>query len=437
MDFTAASPKAARTWQAGRPIVMRPHGPRLVHNAAATRTRSYGAGEQRILSRAAFELAQAEISSWPGFEPTPLTELRALAAELKLRALHYKDESTRFGLGSFKALGGAYAVLEVLRGRLRETHEIKAATSLEFLAGRYRERLAGTTVAAATDGNHGRSVAWGARMFGCDCVIYLHEHVSLERERAIAAFGARIVRVPGHYDESVRVCAKDADELGWLLVADTADEKDARIPALVMQGYTLIAEEIIANLRGRPQPTHLFVQAGVGGLAAALGAHFWETLADDRPRLVVVEPSSADCVFRTVAAGRPERVPGDADTFMACLASAAISAPAWAILQHAADDVLAIEDEAAPEAMRLLARGVGGDPPLVAGESGCAATAGLLTVARDREMRRALGLDETSVVVVIGSEGATDPDTYEKVVGSSPGAIARSEPAPAPQDQQS
>ena len=394
---------------------------RHVHNASAAPTRPYGAQERAVLSLDAFRAARAEIGGWAGYGATPLVPLPGLARALDVAQVRYKDEGHRFGLGSFKALGGAYAVLVVLKQHAERNGEA-ALSSRDLMAGAQRNDAHRLTVAAATDGNHGRSVAWGARMFGCRCVIYLHENVSPAREAGIASFGAEIVRVPGGYDDSVRRCAADSAANGWMLVADTSDDPAAAVPALVMQGYTLIAQEILDVLPEAERPTHLFVQAGVGGLAAALGAHMWETLGPAQPRLIVVEPTRADCVFRTVAAGRPVPIEGDTDTFMACLAAGEISAPAWVILQHAADDVVALDDDAAMETMRLLAAGIEGDPPLVAGESGCAATAGVIAAATDPTLREALGLDARSRVLVIGSEGATDPDTYHRVVGRRPDA---------------
>lgn len=395
---------------------------RLVHNQRATHDRAYGEEQRAVLSLTKFRAARAEIATWPDYAPTPLVPLPGLARRLRLEWIGYKDEGERLGLKSFKALGGAYAVLVVLRQHLAAFgHGDIGAPAL--IAGTHRDMTGRVTIAAATDGNHGRSVAWGARMFGANCVIYLHEHVSAAREREITRYGARIVRVPGYYDDSVRRCAEDATANDWLLVADTSDDPAAPIPALVMQGYTLLAQEILDALAA--PPSHLFVQAGVGGLAAAIAGHYWEALGPARPRIVVVEPVRADCIFRAISAGRPEAIVGDTDTFMACLAAGEVSAPAWIILQHAADDVITLEDAAAEDTMRLLADGMDGDPPLVAGKSGCAATAGLIAAAADPRLRSALGLDHSSRVVVIGSEGATDADTYERVVGRSAEAVTR------------
>lgn len=388
-----------------------------VHNKQSRSGRAYGDEERRVLSLAGFRKAEVEISSWPGYRPTPLIDLSGLARRLDLARVLYKDEGQRLGLRSFKAIGGAYAVLTVLKEHLAEKHGLEDVTVADLVAGKYRRQVEGLTFAAATDGNHGRSVAWGSQMFGCACVIYLHSHVSATREREIARFGARITRVAGHYDDSVRACARDAEHNGWVLVADTSPHAHARIPSLIMQGYSLIADEVLGQAGPQSQPTHVFVQAGVGGLAAAFGAHYWEMFGNKRPRLVVVEPIQADCVFRSIAAGKPTPVPGDTNTIMACLAAGQVSAPAWVVMRHAVDDVVALPEDAAPEAMRVLAAGVDGDPAIVAGESGCAATAGLIAVALDPELRKAFGLGGDSRVVVIGSEGATDEDAYRRIVG--------------------
>lgn len=385
--------------------------------------RAYGPQQSRVIDLADSAAARAEISSWPGYTPTPLVPLPGLAGALGLGRILYKDEGKRFGLKSFKALGGAYAVARRLAGLLAERHGIEGVTGVDLIAGKYRDLTDDIVFVAATDGNHGRSVAWGAQLFGARCRIYLHPRVSRTREAEIARYGAIIVRVQGSYDESVTACAADARSNGWHLVADTSSGGgDVCVPAMVMQGYTAMVEEFL-NQIGEASLTHVFVQGGVGGIAAAVAGHLWQRLGARRPRIVVVEPAKADCIFRSIAAGRPTAVPGDVDTFMACLAAGEISPVAWPILKYAADDVLALPEAAAPATMRLLARGVAGDPPLVAGESGCAATAGLMGAALDPAIAAALGLDRHACVITIGSEGATDAETYERVVGSTAEAI--------------
>lgn len=389
---------------------------RHLHNPEATTSRAYGDGERRILNQDAFRTARAEITSWPGYAPTPLVSLPGLASALGIAHLDYKDEAHRFGLKSFKALGGAYAVLRVLQKQLAD-QAILGASAKDLIAGKHRDLVKGVTVAAATDGNHGRSVAWGARMFGCRCKIYLHAFVSQDREREIAAYGAEIVRTKGGYDDSVRQCAADAEARGWHLVADTnSGGGSAEMPTLVMQGYAIMVDELLGQLGGTPA-SHVFVQGGVGGLAAAVAGHLWDVLGQRRPRIVVVEPTKADCIYRSIEAGKPTPVPHEVDTFMACLAAGEIAPLAWPILRYAADDILTLPDEAAPAAMQLLADGIKGDPAIVAGESGCAATAGLIAAALDPAIKSALGIDANSRVVTIGSEGATDPATYRRTVG--------------------
>lgn len=394
---------------------------RWQENRRLDRSRPYGAVERAVLSQAALARARTEITSWPGYASTPLVALPGLAKRLDLGTILYKDEGKRFSLKSFKALGGAYAVLSLLEEHLAR-NGIAGATATDLLAHRHADIVRDVTVVSATDGNHGRSVAWGAQIFGCRCIVYLHEHVSSTREKAIARHGPEIRRVSGGYDDSVRRCAADAKANGWVLVADTSLGGDERVPSIVMQGYALLVEEFMSSLGAR-RPTHVFVPGAVGGLAAAVVAQLWETLGPSRPRVVVVEPTRADCISRSLAAGRPTAVPGDVNTFMACLAAGEVSPVAWTILGPALDDSTAIPDEAAIAAMRLLAEGVDGDPPLVSGESGCAATAGLIAAALDPAVRAALDLGPASRVVTLGTEGATDAETYTRVVGRSPDAV--------------
>jgi len=366
--------------------------------------------------------ALAEIAHWPGYAPTPLHDLPGLAKALGIGRLWYKDEGERFGLGSFKALGGAYAVYRHLSSAVAgRTGERPSAAAL--IAGRHREATMNLTVATATDGNHGRSVAWGASLFGCRAVIFIHGTVSEGRKAAMEAFGAEVRRVPGNYDDSVRDCAAAAAAAGWQVISDTGYAGYEEIPRQVMQGYAVMAEEIVRQLPPGPRPSHLFLQAGCGGLAAAVMAHLWETWQAESPRLVIVEPERADCVWRSLGAGEPVRVMGDLDTIMAGLACGEVSLVAWDVLRLAAADALAIADECAAEAMRALARGTSGDPRIVAGEAGVGGVAGLIAVAGNDAVRGALALGPESRVLVIGSEGATDPAVYQQIVGRSPEAV--------------
>ncbi len=394
-------------------------GPLHVHNEMACGQLTEDA--LGLFEENAIEEAHREISSWPEYKPTRVVSLPGLANETNVASVHYKDEGQRFDLASFKALGGAYAVLHVLKDKLRSVGI--EATAGDLLAGRHRDMVGQETVVCATDGNHGRSVAWGASMFGCDCKIYIHENVSEDRESAIAAFGAQMVRTKGDYDESVRACARDAETNGWTLVADTnAGGGSREVPLLVMQGYTLLVVELMDQLE--QLPTHIFIPAGVGGLAAAIAGYWTKLHGQARPRMIAVEPHNANCVFRAICEGSPIAVEGDTNSFMACLAAGQVSPVAWPTLKTAIDDVLTISDDIASATMRALAIGEFGDTKIVSGESGCAAIAALLAIRNDEAIRSGLCIDQNSKILAIGSEGATAPVIWEQVVGTSPASIA-------------
>ena len=398
---------------------------RHVINGRALRGAPFGGPTAVILGDDAFAAAKREIAAWPGYAPTPLVPLAGLAAALGLDAVHYKDEGQRFALKSFKALGGAYAVLKVLSRELAR-RDIEISGVQDLLAGDHREVTSDITVCCATDGNHGRAVAWAAQMFGCACVIYIHEGVSQGREDEIAAYGARIRRVPSGYDNSVRVTVAEAAGNGWFVVSDTSWQDYEEVPGWVMQGYNVMADEIAGqwpDWDARP-PSHLFIQGGVGGLAGGVAGHLWRLQGTARPRTIVVEPERADCIARSMSAGEPTAVPGDVETFMACLAAAEMSPLAWEILKDCADETLVIPDAAAAETMRILASGVDNDRPIVAGESGAAAAAALIAATGDNAMREVLGLGPEARVLVIGSEGATDREIYMQTVGKTPEEVA-------------
>ncbi len=398
-------------------------GFRLLVNPRRSDAAAYPAELARILSDEETRAARREIAGWPGYAPTPLRERPGLAHALGLARLWYKDESGRFGLKSFKALGGAYAVARLLCAHVASRTSI-AITSHDLLAGKWRALTHEVTVTCATDGNHGRSVAWGAQIFGCRCVIYIHATVSEGRRAAIARYGAEVIRVEGNYDDAVRHAAAEAARNGWIVVSDTSYEGYTAIPRDVMHGYTVMADEVVDQMPDHASPTHVFVQAGVGGLAAAVCARFWQRWAASRPRLVVVEPERADCLYQSAAAGRPTVVHGDLETIMAGLSCGEVSLIAWPLLDQGATAFVAIPDRWAIATVRRLADASDGDPPLVAGETGVASLAGLIAIAGDRAARAAIGLDATSRVLAFGSEGDTDPEIYRKIVGRSATEIA-------------
>lgn len=367
-----------------------------------------------VLPEGGYRRAREEITAWPGYAPTPLVSLPDVAQAARVAAVHYKDEGGRFGLGSFKALGGAYAVLRLLSTELAKRGLANAASSAELIEGKYRKATQGITVTCATDGNHGRSVAWGAQRFGCRCVIFVHEHVSQGRRDAIAQYGAEIRVVPGTYDDAVRAAQRTAAQEGWFVISDTSYPGYTEVPRDVMQGYRLMAEEAAEALE--QPPTHVFVQGGVGGVAAAVSAQMRAHYGASAPRLIVVEPDRAACLLASAEAGQPTAVAGDLDTLMAGLACGEPSLLAWQELERAAFAFMAVPDAAAVDCMRLLARR---EPKVVAGESAVAGLAGLLLAAREPFARTALGLEEDSRVLLFGTEGATDPALYAKLVEGS------------------
>ncbi|MBZ9817716.1 MULTISPECIES: diaminopropionate ammonia-lyase [unclassified Mesorhizobium] len=353
---------------------------------------------------------------------TPLHALPALAGELGIGALHVKDEGKRLGLGSFKALGGAYAVMHLVLEQAGR--QLGRAVAVEDLHKPEVKAMAGQmTFACATDGNHGRSVAQGAGLVGARSVIFVHSGVSNERVAAIARFGAEMVRVAGDYDQSVREAARVAAERGWTVVSDTSWPGYERIPGLVMQGYTVTVREALKRL---PEPpTHVFLQAGVGGFAAAVGGHLAIMLGEDRPKAIVVEPARAACVYETAKAGRPVTIAHSKPTVMAMLECYEPSLVAWRVLSRIGDAFMTVDEEDAVAVMNRLARPAGNDPAIVSGESGGAGLAGLIRAAADKTMRAALGLDGNSRVLIINSEGATDPGRYAELVGMAPEEVAQ------------
>ena len=381
---------------------------------------------KRILNIAAANESRNWLSHWRLLRPnaTPLWVMPGTAAQLKIGHLSIKDESVRSELGSFKALGAPIALVRLILRQWPE-RQMEVATLLD---GGYHDLLANLTVISATDGNHGRALAAAAQSVGCHCVIVLHATVSMEREQAIAAYGAQIVRINGNYDASVEEAARLAATHGWYVVSDTSYEGYEDIPRDVMQGYGIMMAEIVEQTGSRPdQPafTHVFLQGGVGGLAAGVASYLWEFHGPHRPRFIVVEPRQADCLFQSAVQGGPARATGSVDSVMAGLACGETSPLAWKILQPCIDYFLTISDGDAVRAMQTLAVGNQKDVPIVAGESGAAGLAGLTVVVQDPQRAQAVGLDGRSQVLLINTEGATAPMVYRKLVGEAAEAILK------------
>jgi diaminopropionate ammonia-lyase len=381
------------------------------HNTKADAKRAYGTKRQEMLSVSKGKQALDTISSWPKYQVTDLHELRDMAEQANVGQIYYKDESKRFDLKSFKALGGAYAVTRFLQQHLEELTG-EQPTMAQLLSGQYKDQLKDVVVSCATDGNHGRSVAWGSQMFGCQCIIYIHRDVSAGRQTAMEAYAAKVIRITGNYDESVRQAAVDAALHGRVIISDTSYEGYTEVPANVALGYTVMLSETVEQLNG-VIPTHVFIQAGVGGLAAAVCGYFWDLWAEQRPRFVVVEPEAANCLQESAKAGKLQAVEGDLDTLMAGLACGEVSHIAWHILDQGADDFVTLSEDAVAPCMQALEQH---SPSIEAGESAVAGLAACLIGAQNTQWRADLGLNEHSKVLVLGTEGATDPELYQQLV---------------------
>jgi diaminopropionate ammonia-lyase len=359
-------------------------------------------------------------ATFPGYEPTPLRRLDALSASLGLGALYVKDESFRFGLNAFKVLGGSYAMARYVAKRAGVPPE--EMTYGKLTSEEARRAVKGLTFAATTDGNHGRGVAWTARVLGCAAEVFMPKGSSPYRAAKIAEEGAAVTIRDVNYDESVRMTAEEARENNWVVVQDTAWPGYEEIPLWIMQGYGTMADEAFEQIAGDcgGEPTHIFVQAGVGSMAAAIQA-VARTRFTKTPRVIVAEADRADCFYRSAVRGegKPVRVGGDLDTIMAGLACGEPNAGAYEILRDYASAFVSCPDYVAALGMRILGNPLGGDARVVSGESG-AVTAGLvyliMTDAKLGALKIALGLNEKSRVLIFSTEGDTDPENYRKIV---------------------
>ena len=334
--------------------------------------------------------------SFREYAATPLRELPELAAECGVGGICVKDESFRFGLNAFKVLGGSYAVARLLE-----------------------EDPSAEVFITATDGNHGRGVAWAAAHFGRKSVVYMPKGTARERLDNILVLGSDASITDFVYDDAVRKAARDAAENGWTLVQDTASPGYERVPRLIMQGYTTMALEAVQQLGGTV-PTHMFLQAGVGSMAAAVAAFLADYYGASCPKIIIVEPDTADCFYLTATAGDGalHSVSGEMDTMMAGLACGEPNPMAWDILGSLASCFIKIPDSAAADGMRALARS-----GIVSGESGAAGLGAALLCLRSpdlADLREKLGIDGSSVILCFSTEGATDRENYARITGVTP-----------------
>ena len=356
------------------------------------------------------------------YQPTPLYSLSGRACELGVAKIWVKDESRRFGLNSFKGLGGSYAIARYLSEQA--DIPLDQNTFQRLCSSEIRSLLGQKTFITATDGNHGHGVAWAAKQFGHRAVIYMPEGTVKERLDKIRELGADVSILPYNYDDTVRCAARDAQRNGWILIQDTAWAGYEKIPTDIMEGYTTLAGEIENQLekQGSTGPTHLFLQAGVGSLAGAITAYFAAHRKKDGPIIVVVESDQADCHFRTASAndGALHCVTGSMHSMMAGLCCGEVNPISWEILRQCATAFISCSDEYAASGMRLLGHPANGDTPVVSGESGAVTMGVLATLMKSpsyAKQRDLLKLDSNSRILLISTEGATDKENYDRILG--------------------
>ena len=356
--------------------------------------------------------------NFPEYAPTPLHRLNALAGKLGVGGIFVKDESFRFGLNAFKALGGSYAIGKWISEKLGiPLFELPYE---RMVSEEIRSRIGDVTFITATDGNHGRGVAWTANRLKCGCVVFMPKGTAAERLNNIRALGAEAEILDCNYDECVRRANALAQQNGWTLVQDTAWDGYEDIPRNIMRGYSTMGAETAEQLAGEI-PTHIFLQAGVGAMAGAMAGYFASLYGANRPKIIVVEPNRANCIFRTAQANDGTRhfVTDDMNTIMAGLACGEPCTLAWEVLSCHADVCASIPEYAAADGMRVLAAPEGNDPRIVSGESGASGFGCAYAILTDPALsgvKKELGIDKTSRILCISTEGATDRENYDNIV---------------------
>ena len=360
--------------------------------------------------------------SLPNYKATPLVDLKNLAAHYGVKKVWLKDESKRFGLNAFKVLGGSYAIGKYLSKRLGK--DINELPYNVLISDEIKKELGDVTFVTATDGNHGRGVAWMANRLKQKSVVYMPKGSAKMRFDAIAREGADVTITDLNYDDAVRLANKGAEDYGWIMVQDTAWEGYEEIPLWIMQGYSTIINEVVEQLKemGDEKPTHVFLQAGVGSFAGAVQGYLAHLYGDDRPITVICEPHGANCIYKSMAAndGNPHNVTGDLTTIMAGLACGEPNTISWKILRDNSDFSVSCDDEVAARGMRVLSSPLGDDTRVISGESG-AVGLGLFTILSEKkeefaELMKELKIDENSKILCISTEGDTDIEGYRNVV---------------------
>ncbi len=376
-----------------------------------------------ILTTEEAEKARAYHKSFKEYEPTPLIPLPNLAGYLGINKLFVKDESSRFGLNAFKVLGASYAIGRYLAEKLGK--DISEISYEELRSDKVREQLGDITFTTATDGNHGRAVAWAARQLKQKAVVYMPKGSDPVRLKNIQDLGAEASITDLNYDDAVRLAEKKAEENSWVVVQDTAWPGYEDIPTWIMQGYATLAVEALEQLKeqGSAPPTHVFLQAGVGSFAGGVLGFLASRLGEKMPKITIVEPENANCIYKSakIGDGRAHNVTGDLDTLMAGLACGEPNTISWELLRDYAAAYVSCPDYLAATGMRVLATPLKGDDVVISGESG-AVTTGLLHLLMESEtgnsagLRKQLGLNKASIVLLVSTEGNTSPRAFRDAV---------------------
>jgi len=345
-----------------------------------------------VLPKHDIDEAYKIISRWDNYSPTPLISLNKLSEKLKLNKIFYKDESKRFHLKSFKALGGSYAVEKVTKGN----KEIVIST--------------------ATAGNHGRSVAWGSKKLGLKCKIFISEHVSESRAEVMRNFGADVIRVKGNYENSLNECIKQSNQNNWQIVQDVAWQDYKLVPKLTMAGYSVMMKEISEQINNQ-QISHVILQAGVGGMAAAMVAGIASYL-NHVPKIIIVEPESAACVLKSIKTGKIEKISIEKESLMGGMSCGEVSLVPWQILKNSVSHCVTVSDDYISKTVKFLANCELSDAKIIGGECSTPGIVSLVGLCNDVEIKKKINLNEDSNVLLFGCEGDADEELYQKLLNS-------------------
>ena len=343
-----------------------------------------------VLSKSDIDEAYNIISKWDNYSPTPLISLDKLSEKLGLNKIFYKDESKRFHLKSFKALGGAYAVEKVTKGNKE------------------------VVISTATAGNHGRSVAWGSKKLGLKCKIFISEYVSEFRAEVMRSFGADIIRVKGNYDNSLKECIKQSKQNNWQIVQDVAWQDYKLVPKLTMAGYSVMMKEISEQINNQ-QISHILLQTGVGGMAAAMVAGIARYL-DHIPKIIIVEPESAACVLESIKVGKIEKISIKKESLMGGMSCDEVSLVPWEILKNSISHCVTVSDNYISKTVKLLANSKLSNEKIVGGECSTPGIISLVGLSNDAEIKKKINLNENSNVLLFGCEGDADEELYKRLL---------------------